>query len=92
MIQVSGGMAFYPEHGKTLESLLRKADLALNQAKRSGKQQCLCYDDSMQEPVQRRHALVEGLKRALVDQHLSLVFQPIYQLALSGTRVLGFEA
>ncbi len=92
MIQVSGGMAFYPDHGKLLESLLRKADLALNQAKRSGKQQCLCYDDSMLEPVQRRHALVEGLKRALVDQHLSLVFQPIYRLSPTGPTVYGFEA
>ena len=92
MIQASGGMAFYPEHGKTLEILLRKADLALNQAKRSGKQQCLRYDDSMQEPVQRRHALIEGLKRALAAQHLSLVFQPIYQLSLTGPKVYGFEA
>ena len=92
MVQVSGGMAFYPEHGKELELLLRKADLALNQAKRSGKQQCLRYDDSMQEPVQRRHALIEGLKRALIDQHLSLVFQPIYHLSPTGPKVYGFEA
>ena len=92
MIQVSGGMAFFSEHGKTLEILLRKADLALNQAKRSGKQQCLCYEDSMQEPVQRRHALLEGLKRALADQHLHLVFQPIYQFSPSGPQLHGFEA
>ncbi len=89
MLQVSGGMASYPEHGEMLDMLLRKADLALNQAKRAGN---LSYDDSMQEPVQRRHALVDGLKRALADQHLSLVFQPIYQLSASGPTVHGFEA
>ena len=92
MLQVSGGMASYPEHGEMLDMLLRKADLALNQAKRAGKQQCLCYDESMQEPVQRRHALVDGLKRALADQHLGLVFQPIYELSASGPTVHGFEA
>ena len=92
MLQLSGGMASYPEHGEMLDVLLRKADLALNQAKRAGKQQCLCYDDSMQEPVQRRHAIVDGLKRALPDQHLGLVFQPIYELSASRPKVHGFEA
>lgn len=92
MVQLSGGMARYPDHGASLDVLLRKADLALNQAKRSGKHQCLCYDDNMQEPVQRRHALIEGLKRALPDQHLGLVFQPIYELSVSGPKVHGFEA
>ena len=92
MLQLSGGMASYPEHGEMLDVLLRKADLALNQAKRAGKQQCLCYDDSMQEPVQRRHAIVDGLKRALPDQHLGLVFQPIYELSANGPKVHGFEA
>ena len=92
ILQLSGGMASYPEHGEMLDVLLRKADLALNQAKRAGKQQCLCYDDSMQEPVQRRHAIVDGLKRALPDQHLGLVFQPIYELSANGPKVHGFEA
>ena len=92
MVQLSGGMARYPEHGRSLDVLLRKADLALNQAKRSGKHQCLCYNDSMQEPVQRRHELIEGLKRALAENHLYLVFQPIYELSASGPKVHGFEA
>jgi len=96
MIQVSGGTANFPEHGHNLETLLRKADLALNQAKRSGKQHCLVYDNSMLAPVERRHALVEGLKLALPNRELSLVYQPIY--FLSGVvgpaipKVYGFEA
>ena len=41
-ITVSIGVAFYPEHGATLEELIRKADSALYRAKKEGKNRYCC--------------------------------------------------
>ena len=38
-ITVSLGVAVFPEHGSTLEMLLRAADVALYEAKRAGRDQ-----------------------------------------------------
>jgi diguanylate cyclase (GGDEF)-like protein len=36
-VSISVGIASYPDHASTMEELLQKADIALYQAKRSGK-------------------------------------------------------
>jgi diguanylate cyclase (GGDEF)-like protein len=41
---VSTGVAFYPEDGETADLLLRRADLALYRAKRSGRNQVAQYE------------------------------------------------
>ncbi|MET0786919.1 MAG: PAS domain S-box protein [Paenisporosarcina sp.] len=39
------GIAFYPEHGSTIDELLEKADVALYEVKRLGKNQYLIFDE-----------------------------------------------
>jgi diguanylate cyclase (GGDEF)-like protein len=39
------GIAFYPEHGSTIDGLLEKADVALYEVKRLGKNQFIVFDD-----------------------------------------------
>ncbi|WP_394187930.1 PAS domain S-box protein [Paenisporosarcina quisquiliarum] len=39
------GIAFYPEHGATIDELLEKADVALYEVKRLGKNQYLIFDE-----------------------------------------------
>lgn len=46
------GMAIYPEHGSNQTELLQNADLAMYQAKKSGKGQHRIFDSSMSEPLQ----------------------------------------
>lgn len=36
-IQISIGLAIYPDHGRTFEDLIRKADIALYRAKEAGR-------------------------------------------------------
>ncbi len=47
VISSSIGIAFAPEHGSTFEQLYQKADEALYYVKRTGKNCCCFYDDSM---------------------------------------------
>ncbi|MDL2294420.1 diguanylate cyclase [Ruminococcaceae bacterium OttesenSCG-928-D13] len=42
---ISMGAAFFPEHGTILSELLRKADIALYQAKDSGRNQLVFFED-----------------------------------------------
>lgn len=46
-VSSSIGIAFAPEHGSTFEQLYQKADEALYHVKRTGKNCCCFYDDSM---------------------------------------------
>jgi len=39
------GISFYPDHGLTIDELLEKADVALYEGKRSGKNQFILFDD-----------------------------------------------
>lgn len=39
------GISFYPEHGLTIDELLKKADIALYEGKRRGKNQYIVFDE-----------------------------------------------
>jgi diguanylate cyclase (GGDEF)-like protein len=51
-IAISAGVAIYPAHGDDAATLLKSADLALREAKDSGKNAYRVFDG---EPLQRRH-------------------------------------
>ena len=51
-ITMSIGVAFYPDHGTTMEELIQKADGALYQAKKEGKNRC-CFLERLPEPLRR---------------------------------------
>ena len=53
-ITASAGVAAYPEDGQTNEEVLKKADLAVYEAKRLGKNQVICYRPRPDE-VKKEH-------------------------------------
>jgi len=70
--------------------LVRRADTAMYRAKARGKGRCESFTDAMSHEVERRGRLRLDLERALANQQLHLVFQPI--AALHTGRVEAAEA
>ena len=69
---------------------LRRADLALNDAKRAGRGVTRLFDESMDEGIRFRRRIEQGLAQATARDELSLVYQPI--VARNQLEVTGFEA
>ena len=63
------------------EEIVRDADTAMYEAKRNGKSRYVLFDASMHDRVRRRMKLETDLHRAIAENQLYLVYQPIYALA-----------
>ena len=70
--------------------ILRRADLALNDAKAAGRGVVRLFDESMDESIRLRSRIETGLSEAIARGELALAFQPI--VAREGLTVDGFEA
>jgi diguanylate cyclase (GGDEF)-like protein len=69
--------------------VMRRADLALNEAKRQGRGCVRVFDESMDESIRFRRQIEGGLSEAIAKGELKLVFQPIVGRDLE---ITGFEA
>lgn len=84
------GIAFYPDDGDSVNSLLKRADMAMYAAKARGRNRYQFFSEDMHQRAQERMNLEAGLRQALERQEFRLVYQPQYELA-SGILV-GAEA
>ncbi|KZE18000.1 MULTISPECIES: GGDEF/EAL domain-containing response regulator [Sphingomonas] len=75
--------------GRDPVDVMRRADLALNEAKRSGRGVVRLFDDSMDESIRFRRRVEEGLTQAIAKQELALLYQPI--VAQGTLDIVGFE-
>ena len=76
------------------EDVLRDADTAMYKAKAAGKARYALFDASLHTEVARRLRLEGELRRAIDDGHLTVAYQPIWDVG-SGSRrcrLTGFEA
>jgi diguanylate cyclase (GGDEF)-like protein len=73
------------------EELLRRADIALYEAKAAGRARFAMFTAEMDEVIKRRRLVEEELRFALeFGQHLSVVYQPLF--APDGQSIIGAEA
>ncbi len=75
-ITSSMGIATFPEDATDPDDLLRKADIAMYQAKRANKNNWQYFDPEMEKRIQRRHGQVSALIRALEEGELVLHYMP----------------
>ncbi len=86
----SVGVVTYPENGNSLSALLKNADLAVHSAKREGTGVRQFYTTQLSEQAERRMEIERGLRRALDNKELHLVFQP--KVDLDTRTISGAEA
>jgi diguanylate cyclase (GGDEF)-like protein len=86
----SVGVARFPEHGSDAAALLRRADLAMFSAKRSGRGRHALFDPALDEAARRRLWVERELQAAIERDELMLVFQPRVQVHTG--RLASFEA
>jgi diguanylate cyclase (GGDEF)-like protein len=84
------GVALFPNDGEDYETLVRKADLAMYDAKAAGRNAIRFFDATMSDSARESLWLIHELRGAVARGELSLHFQPIVDLA-SG-RVVNAEA
>jgi diguanylate cyclase (GGDEF)-like protein/PAS domain S-box-containing protein len=88
-ITASVGYCCYPAHGTEPQTLLRHADLAMYQAKLSGRNRAVEYRAEFNANAAQRLQLIAHLREALDRDEFTVLFQPQYG---DGGRIFGLEA
>ncbi|WP_293762618.1 EAL domain-containing protein [uncultured Aquitalea sp.] len=86
----SMGIALYPKDGRDLDTLTRRADAAMYQAKRAGRDCYQFFTAAIQHQAERRLVLLNALRGALEQQQMALHFQP--QIRIADGALIGVEA
>ena len=89
-IEASFGISVYPKDGRTTEDLLKHAGMAQAYVKASGKKGIEFFRHEMQKNMIERVQLEDGLKSAILNRELFVVFQPQYSCETQ--KIRGFEA
>lgn len=91
-LQVSGsiGIAMYPNDGRDMETLMGRADMAMYQAKSSGRGRFHFYSSEINRLAQERLQMEGALRQAIRQDGLRLHYQP--QIDLADGRLYGIEA
>lgn len=76
------GVALFPEHGQTMQTVVAHADQAMHQAKHMGLGQWHIYDhkDNYLVKLEQENELIRLLKIAVSNSLFHLVFQPIQSI------------
>ncbi len=89
-LSASLGIASLPADDSNLDSLLRHADAAMQEAKRAGGNRCQVYAAEIHDRVLERLSIENDLRQALERDELEVYYQPKVNITLN--QVVGMEA
>lgn len=83
------GISICPENGITSESLMRRAQVALREAKSRGRNETVFFSEELEQRTRSNAELEMGIRQAFDNDLFKLVYQPKYNL--SNGKLQGFE-
>ena len=91
-MSVSGsiGISIWPDDGKNMNILLKKADVAMYNSKKDGRNQFQFFTGEMNNKINQRLKLERSLRKAIAHQEFELYYQPL--VCLESGRLIGAEA
>lgn len=89
-VSMSVGIAVFPDNGLTISELIKNADIAMYNAKNSGKNNYRFFNSYMEDDVNRRNDLVDILAHVIEKNEIYLQYQP--QVNVESGLVTGYEA
>ena len=90
VISMSVGIAVFPNNGLTVSELIKNADIAMYNAKNSGKNSYRFFDSYMEDDVNRKNDLADILSHVIDKNEIYLQYQP--QVNVESGQVTGYEA
>ncbi len=84
------GISLHPVDGQDKDELLRKADMAMYQAKKRGRNNYQFYDEVLDKKEFERLEIENELRKAMDKEEFSLHYQPI--IDLTNNNMTGVEA
>ena len=90
VVSMSVGIAVFPNNGLTVSELIKNADIAMYNAKNSGKNSYRFFDSYMEDDVNRKNDLADILSHVIDKNEIYLQYQP--QVNEESGQVTGYEA
>lgn len=90
LVEASVGVALAPEHGVSADELMKRADLALYNAKSGGRNGYRVFEPDMELAAKCRHDMLTEIRRGIEQEEFELHYQPIF--TASKLDIIGFEA
>jgi EAL domain-containing protein (putative c-di-GMP-specific phosphodiesterase class I) len=84
------GIALYPSDGTEIDALIKNAQIAFHQIRKSPDKKFQFFDQSMSNKAFEHLSLEANLRRAIKNEEFVLHYQP--QVELSGGTIIGMEA
>ena len=89
-VGVSIGICLYPDYANNADKLINNADIAMYDAKNSGKNKYRLYDPALKEASDLKTRMEKAIKTAVENDELSLLYQPKFRL--KDRQLVGAEA
>ncbi len=90
-VGASAGVSLYPHDGIDADTLMKSADIALQQSKDSGRNQARLFSPTLRVQMMERMLLEKYLRKALERQELYIEYQPKFNVhagVMSGMEAL----
>ncbi|WP_432471550.1 EAL domain-containing protein [Amphritea sp. HPY] len=89
-LSCSIGITIFPDDATSTENMLKHADIAMFEAKRTGRNRVRFFMPEMHRLVEERILIQQGISTAIAEDQLFMEYQPIFDLQTE--QLIGAEA